>query len=350
MKEGISLQALATELDRQKEAKRDFVAPTSALEMIGRNPPELYIKNHGDFKIGKTAHDQIANRVGIPVRYYHRMREEAPGLLSENVNHWFGKTPENRMVRTLDGSARAFLSDRFRPLDNFDLAEPAIRTLTALKCDVKSCQLTEKRMYIKAVCTSITEKIVGDIVEAGVMISNSEIGHGSLAVEPFIFKLSCSNGMVVNSLSMKKYHVGRGMEMGGEGAQEFFSSATRKADDKAFFLKVGDIIRGTFSKDLFSGMVGQMRLAATRPIKSNLDKVVEIVEERYHLSEDESGGVLQHLIKGGDLTHWGLVNAITRTAQDADDYDRATDLERLGGEVLELPKASWDMIGGAGKN
>jgi len=38
--------------------------------------------------------------------------------------------PERRMVRTLDGSTRAFLSDRYRPLDNFDLAHEVFHVLT----------------------------------------------------------------------------------------------------------------------------------------------------------------------------------------------------------------------------
>jgi hypothetical protein len=36
------------------------------------------------------------------------------------------------------------------------------------------------------------------------------------------------------------------------------------------------------------------------------------------------------------LSQWGLVNAITRTSQDVTDYDRATELERLGGVVLDM--------------
>jgi hypothetical protein len=36
--------------------------------------------------------------------------------------------------------------------------------------------------------------------------------------------------------------------------------------------------------------------------------------------------VLKHLILGGSLTTWGLANAVTRAAQDAESYDRATEL------------------------
>ena len=51
-----------------------------------------------------------------------------------------------------------------------------------------------------------------------------------------------------------------------------------------------------------------------------------------------------HLITGGTLTRWGLVNALTRTAEDVDTYDRATDFERFGGQVIELPRRDWERI------
>ena len=59
------------------------------------------------------------------------------------------------------------------------------------------------------------------------------------------------------------------------------------------------------------------------------------------LSDQERGGVLSHLIQGADLTAYGLLNALTRTSQDIDDYERATEFERMGGKVLELNQSQW---------
>jgi len=35
---------------------------------------------------------------------------------------------------------------------------------------------------------------------------------------------------------------------------------------------------------------------------------------------------------------------LTRASQDVDDYDRATDLERLGGQLIELPRQAWHTL------
>ena len=57
--------------------------------------------------VGEIAHRQIGSALGIPAKYYDKMRAENPELLAQNVNSWFTMTPQKRMVRTLDGNARA---------------------------------------------------------------------------------------------------------------------------------------------------------------------------------------------------------------------------------------------------
>jgi hypothetical protein len=84
--------------------------------------------------------------------------------------------------------------------------------------------------------------------------------------------------------------------------------------------------------------------ASGRRIEADPVRVVEATARRLTLTEGEKASVLQHLIRGGDLSAWGLANAVTRTALDAPDYDRATELEAAGGRVIELPPADWRAI------
>ncbi len=50
---------------------------------------------------------------------------------------------------------------------------------------------------------------VGDVVIAGFVISNSEVGLGSLRVEPLVFRFVCKNGMICKDYAQKRYHVGK---------------------------------------------------------------------------------------------------------------------------------------------
>ena len=71
---------------------------------------------------------------------------------------------------------------------------------------------------------------------------------------------------------------------------------------------------------------------------------MELVAKSISLNDTESDGVLHYLSKGGDLSRYGLANAITRYAQDVEDYDRSTELERLGCGVIELPRNDWARL------
>jgi transcriptional regulator of NAD metabolism len=76
-------------------------------------------------------------------------------------------------------------------------------------------------------------------------------------------------------------------------------------------------------------------------IEGDVTKAIEVLSNRLSLTNDEQSSVLKHLIEGGDLTHYGLINAVTRTAEDAKSYDRATELEMAGAIVLDLNPTEW---------
>jgi len=47
------------------------------------------------------------------------------------------------------------------------------------------------------------------------------------------------------------------------------------------------------------------------------------------------------MAKPRTLNRFGLFNAVTRAAQDIESYDRATELERVGAQVIELERSEW---------
>jgi V8-like Glu-specific endopeptidase len=71
---------------------------------------------------------------------------------------------------------------------------------------------------------------------------------------------------------------------------------------------------------------------------------VNLTGQKIGLTEGEGKGVLNQLIAGGDLTRFGLYNAVTRASSDIESYDRATELERAGAAVVELGKAEWQRL------
>lgn len=52
----------------------------------------------------------------------------------------------------------------------------------------------------------------------------------------------------------------------------------------------------------------------------------------------------RNLIEGGDLSLYGLSNAVTRASQDVVSYDRATTLEGIGWQVATMEPQQWKQI------
>ena len=107
---------------------------------------------------------------------------------------------------------------------------------------------------------------------------------------------------------------------------------------------MADVVAGAADQVKFNTLIDRISESTEEDIDGDPVKVVEVVQKKFNLNDVEKSGVMQHLIRGGDLTQYGLSNAVTAMSQDVEDYDRASDLERLGGQIIELPKSDWHTI------
>ena len=350
MKAGKTLQELAMELDRQQAVKKDMIVDMGALSMDpGDTGLALQVTGGSmatQYGINDIAPRQIGQTLKIPALYYDRMRTEYPELLAQNVNGWFARTPDTkRMLRTMDGTARALLSDRYRRIDNFEVASAVLPIISGMDgASVESCELTESRMYLKVVNPRVTAEVKkGDIVQAGIIISNSEVGMGSVNVSPLVYRLVCSNGMIAQDGAVRKYHVGRA----NEGGEDFsiYRNETIEADDKAFLMKLEDSVKAAVNQARFAAIVDKMREATEATMEAKVvPQVVELASKEYGITEAEGKGILGHLIAGGDLSLYGLANAVTRQAQDVESYDRSTELEATGYKIITMAPALWRSL------
>lgn len=343
MKQGKSLQDLRRELQRQRNNRQDFIADTRSIQINSNSAgSSLSIATDNQnfcFNIGELAHQQIAARLNIPFRYYQKMQVENPELLDRNVNTWFSQNPEHRMIRVLDGNVRAFLSDRYRRLDNLELCAAVLPVIKQMKgANIESCEVTPSRLYLKVINKKLKAEVaVGDVVQAGFVISNSEVGLGSVRVEPLVFRLVCKNGLICKDFAQKKYHVGKQISSSDDSAYLLYSDETLAQDDKAFFMKVQDIVRSAVDESKFLLTVNKLRDSKNISLAHEPVKAVEILADTFQLSENERGDILRQLFIAGDNSRYGLINAVTAASKIANSYDRATELERIGGEILALP-------------
>ena len=354
---GKSLSALAAEVERQAHAMRDLIAPAHTLEVVAHDNLAPALRIGGDptpYPLTETGHETLAERLGIPSRYYDRMRREAPALLTYNANEWLrqeGREGTSRMVRLLDGNARAVLSDKYKRLDNYDFLMTVLPVLMedgkedGHAVQVQSSEITDRHLYVQLTFAGLETEFevnkggrqVGEVVRAGLIMRNSEVGAGSREIQFLAYTLACTNGLIVPREigSFSTRHLGARK---GTGTTFELSREADEADARAFALATRDAVRQMVSRDNLQALVDQMRAANARPITGAPDAAVRELGKSFSLTEDEQAAVMRHLIADSDLTHYGLTNAITRAAQDAASYDRAVELEEVGGLVLHLPE------------
>lgn len=346
MKKGKSIVELATEIERQANSRQDMLADTRILSLSPsvKHGMELVVGDAGSYQIKPTAHRQIGTKLAIPATYYDRMLSQAPDLLATNANYWLHAVPEKRLVRTLDGSARAFLSDRYRRIDNDVIASAVLPVLMeANDIEIMSSEITDKKLYIQAVFPKVEGEVkVGEVVQSGFVVTNSEIGLGGFSIYDLVYTLRCTNGMI-GSHSMRKYHVGRRAEI-EDGSFEIFSDETLAADDKALMLKMRDVVRAAMNQEMFDKQLEALRESTKTEKMHNPVASVEVLAKRMQLNESESSSVLRNIIEYGDLTKYGMLNAVTSVANEHDSYDRAIELEAMGGKVLTLNRKDWKEI------
>ena len=354
MQKGITLQELATRIEDKKNRKRDLIAAKSEfrMEVDDSDTPVIRTSGRDMLTIRDIAHSQFASNLDIPAKYYNRMRREDPALLASNVNRWLEDDGDTkRMLRTVTtddpellghtGSLRSHHSNRYQRIDDEEIMSVAIPVLSEIPdARVISCELTEKRMYLQVVAPRIEADVkVGDTVQAGVMISNSEVGAGRVVVAPLAYRLVCLNGMV----SLEKFqqsHIGRPQD----STEDLWADDTRAAEDKAVLLKVRDMVAAAVDQTRFNKHVEAMKEMAARMITGSPVKSIEVLSNKIGLNSAEQEGVLKSLITGADLSAWGVINAVTHQAHTVESYDRSVEFENLGGQLLEMNPSEWTKV------
>jgi len=339
-----TVEAFRSEIRRREASKTDLIVPTRRMRMADPNTI-LITDNDGVASCGITdyAHGQIADRLGIPRKYYDRAIAVS-GLRELNVNAWLNAEPKPVLCRLMDGKVRAFLSDSYKPIDDYLVIEGAALRAFEEFPDVRvtSSSITEARTYLQAVFPRLQGEVrVGEPVQMGVTIRNSEVGAGAVDIESFIYVLKCKNGMIGTSL-FRKIHMGKrtGEEL---DVRSYFSDETIIAELKAFRRRLADIIRNELTDVAFDAKLTQMKIAAGEPVHAP-EETVKNVTKRWALGDETGKAVLANFIDGRDYTRWGLSNAVTWQAHAETSADRQYDLEKVGGEIIELTPAQWELV------
>jgi hypothetical protein len=359
-----TLQNLLLKVQEQNNRSADFLASTNNLQKITNDEgkPQIVIEATGGeptriLDVNDHAFGQIAQNVEIDTRTARRLQEKVPHEYDGVVNALFQKEPTNRMVRTfLDtdettGTARAFVSDKFKTFDNVNLLNASLPQLmeSDAQWQVVNGTVTDKRLYIRLKSEVQTgEASVGDFMANGIGLSNSEVGAGSVQVYQLFWTLACINGMQTENRN-RSSHITSARDSADYG---LLSGEAKDADNKALELKLRDLTRAYASRELFDEVLDKMKRAHGDIIEGEAHEIPERVGTVLKLTKKENTDILNGLMAtigqsgyehGKPLTRATMVNAITAVANncDADDVDI---WQQRGGKLLNLNDRDWNRI------
>ena len=324
----MKLQSLIEELERQKPLKQDEPVNSSQIRMVlVENQPRFQIKENDSFSITEPCHRQIAEKLEIPLKYYHRMDWETPELLAENVNTWLKRSEKEFFIRRSGDSVRAFLSDRYRVIDHLDVLYCALNELQSHEAEIEGCFLSETEMNIKVKSQKLRDFVrhKDDLMIGGLFLTNSETGHKALRVEPRLFRVKCSNGLIIEEMVTREIHIGNDDEI----------------YDEMIYLSLRRSIRELFGK--FGEIIQVLRESSEIKVK-NPQKLIHNVVEHYRLSETQRGNILMAFGAEPEQDKYGIVNALTLAAQKEETWEKAVEMERIGGRLITLPVEDFKAL------
>lgn len=361
MKIGQRLVDLAAEVERRANSKRDYLAPVAKMGMTVNGDPRLQLAdNGGPLPLRALAHDQLATFTGIPQDYYRRMLAESPDLLASNVNTWLRRETNpkaGRLVRVLDDHVRSIHSPGFQRegMENEDFLRIILPIIKQRNLIIWSAQITDYHLFVKVVDESITldvptGKKVGDgshvffdTISPALEFSNSETGQGAYKMRWGKFTKVCTN-LATHEELMRKVHLGRRAEV-TDDVYEMLTSETKEKMAEALRLQTRDVIDSALSRTRLEAHAEKLGLAVAQKLPAaQVETIMDVSAKKFGWTQEERDGIFGELIEAGDLTRYGLHNAATRYSATVESYERASELERDGGSIIDLSPTEWERV------
>ena len=327
----LNLPALINQVEKEEQSKKDYLVDTRSM-LVGTENTESYItiptgRSRQSFRLNETARQQLASRLNVPLPFAERLRTEEPALYDRTFNTLLHRKDEQRLVRTSGGdSCRAYLSKNYKVMDNDEFLKTVLPILSINpNLNVQEAFLSDTHLQLSITLEESDRHVrPGDAVRYGVVLLNSEVGLGSLSLSSFIYRLVCSNGLVVPERegSLRRIHLGRAM------------ADVNDSYNKSIWREYSNAIKELLTGKRFEEIMASMRTAAARPIVKDAEVIVEEVGKKFNLSKEEQALVLTQYEANADRSLWGLVNAITETAKESDTIQRRNELQIIGGKML----------------
>jgi len=261
-----------------------------------------------DLSLSAHAHKQLCARIDVPYSFLRRCPRNLQYLLMNYfIQH--GGYDKEVMLRTAHQSqVRAIVSERYTPFDDvqlFPLIEPWVK-----ETEVEWYSFDDYSTHVRLTLPETEEEIkVGDAVQKGIHITNSEVGVRSVTIQAVVIRLVCKNGLLSASRK-RRSHIGDSQRL-KEHVKYMIEEAVLDSD----------------------ALLAKYRQSLDIAIKKPILALKQIVKKE-GLSQVEFKELLSVYLNQPDSSLFGIVNALTQTAQEYP-AERRWEIENIAGKLLD---------------
>ena len=126
----------------------------------------------------------------------------------------------------------------------------------------------------------------GDMTDEQIAKVSEIVGLGAVSVQPLVYTLACTNGMVVNNMGERRTHVGRAAKA-LEDSFNIYTDETLEAEDHAFMLKLRDTTLAAIEEARFSQIVGVLEQSHGAKITGRVQDVIELTGKAFRTAENK---------------------------------------------------------------
>jgi hypothetical protein len=361
-----SIEQIVTELRRQVDNRHDFVIDTReiAVGISYDGDPVIipatdsardFVPRDG-YPLLDSALMQVGGRAcegGIPSRFLKRVWDDNPYRTSDFLTGLMHDDGNRRLIRVLDGNVRAFLSNKFKCIDNLAIAEKAMNVAISHNAVPIEASVTDSKMRLRFVSKQIGEalqrvrddnqkswfagglgkqtalskvaaqswgELPGDTVHPALGFSNSETGHGGCDLDGGILLGACFNLAWVRKM-IHEVHLGAALDEG------VFSQDTAIKHADLVYAKINDAVDSYFTADSFAKVIAGYDDAQKSEIRAPSVACRVAITASDALNESDLDNLLSFFVQQpGSTNEFNLGQAVSRLAQEVEP-DRANELE-----------------------
>jgi hypothetical protein len=261
-----------------------------------------------DLSLSTHAHKQLCARIDVPYQFLGRCPQNLQYLLMNYfIQH--GGYDKEVMLRTIHQSQlRAIMSERYTPFDDvqlFPLVEPWVKDTK-----IEWYSFDDYSTHVRLTLPETEEEIkVGDAVQKGIHITNSEVGVRSVTIQAVVIRLVCKNGLL-SAFKKSRSHIGD----------------PQRLEEHVKYMIEASVLD---SDALLAKYRQSLDIAIEEPTLA-----LKKIAQNDGLNQNEFKQLLDVYLNQPDSSLFGIVNALTQTAQDYP-AERRWEMENIAGRLLD---------------